>query len=50
MQIDDVSKDFLHVPNNYAQWILFFSNILFPIKCAPFLLKIGEDVNIDNYF
>jgi hypothetical protein len=28
--------------------ILFFSKIIFPTKCAPFLLKIEEDLNIDN--
>jgi hypothetical protein len=28
---------------------LFFPNILFPSKCTPFLLKIGEDIPIDIY-
>jgi hypothetical protein len=31
------------------EWIIlvFFSNVLFYAKCAQFLLKIGEDFNID---
>ncbi len=29
MQIDDVSKVLLHVPNYYAQWILFFQTSFF---------------------
>jgi hypothetical protein len=27
---------------------LFFSNVIFSTKCAPFLLKIGKDFNIDD--
>jgi len=27
---------------------LFFSNVFSYTKCAPFLLKIGEDFNIDD--
>jgi hypothetical protein len=27
---------------------IFFSNVFFSIKCAPFLLKIEEDFNIDD--
>jgi hypothetical protein len=26
-----------------------FSNVFFLIKCAPFLFKIEEDFNIDDY-
>jgi len=41
MQIDDFSKVFLHVQNDDGQ--CYFSQIyIFVIKCAPFLLKIGE--------
>jgi len=47
MQIDDFSKVFLHVQNNHGQ--CFFSQTsFFVIKCASFLLKIGEDINIDG--
>jgi len=41
MQIDDFSKVFLHVQNNDGQ-SYFFQIYIFVIKCAPFLLKIGE--------
>jgi hypothetical protein len=27
----------------------FFQMFFFPTKCAPFLLKIGEDFNINDY-
>jgi hypothetical protein len=27
---------------------LFFTNVLFSTKCAPFLLNIGEDFNLDD--
>jgi len=30
--------------------INFFSNVFFLIKCAQFLLNIGEDFNIDDSF
>jgi hypothetical protein len=31
------------------EWIVFFfSNVLFFTKCAPFILKIEEDFNIDD--
>jgi hypothetical protein len=29
MQIDDVSRAFLHVQNNYGQWFSFFKHIFF---------------------
>jgi hypothetical protein len=47
MQIDNVSKVFLHVQNSHGQYI-FFQTFFFVIKCAPFPLKIGEDINIDG--
>ncbi len=30
-------------------YFCFFKCHFFFIKCAPFLLKIGEDLNIDDY-
>jgi hypothetical protein len=48
MQIDDVSKAFLHVQNNYCNGFLFQMFFLF-IKCAPYILKIEKDLNIDDY-
>jgi hypothetical protein len=47
MQIDDFSKKKLHVQNNHGQWY-FSQTSFFVIKCASFLLKIGEDINIDG--
>jgi hypothetical protein len=41
---------FLHVQSTQTLKVdnfCFFSNVFFCAKCAPFLLKIGEDFNID---
>jgi hypothetical protein len=48
MQIDNGSKVFLHVQNNYDNFF-FFQTSFFLIKCAPFFLKIEEDFNIDDF-
>jgi hypothetical protein len=48
MQIDDVSRFLLHVQSNYENGF-FFQTFFFLIKCAPFLFKIEEDLNIDDY-
>jgi hypothetical protein len=48
MQIDDVSRSLLHVQINSENG-LFFQTFFFLIKCAPFLFKIEEDLNIDDY-
>jgi hypothetical protein len=42
---------FLHVETTKTSRMdifVFFSNILFSTKCAPFFLKIEEDFNIDD--
>jgi hypothetical protein len=41
---------FSHVQNTQTSKVdspCFFSNVFFSTKYAPFLLKIGEDFNID---
>jgi len=45
------SKIFLHVQNTQTSKVggFFFQTSFFPTKCSPFLLKIGEDFNIDDY-
>jgi hypothetical protein len=48
MQIDDVSRVILHVQNNCHN-LVFFQKVFFLIKCAPFLFKIGEGINVDDY-
>jgi hypothetical protein len=48
MQIDNDSKVFLHV-QSICDNLIFFSNVFFLIKCAPFFLKIEEGLNIDDY-
>jgi hypothetical protein len=35
-------------PQKWAIFI-FFKHLFFLPKCSPFLLKIGEDFNIDDY-
>jgi hypothetical protein len=45
------SKMFLHVQNTQISRMdnpCFFQMSFFSTKCAPFLLKIEEDFNIDN--
>jgi hypothetical protein len=48
MQIDDVSKIFLYIKKTQKivmdKWV-FFSNVVFVIKCAIFVLKIGRMLN-----
>jgi hypothetical protein len=48
MQIDDVSRIILHVQSNCHN-LFFFQMYFFLIKCAPFFLKIGEGISIDDY-
>jgi hypothetical protein len=48
MQIADVSKALLQVQNNCHNGFIFQMSFFF-IKCAPFLFKIEEDLNIDDY-
>jgi hypothetical protein len=48
MQINDVSKGLVHVQNNYQNDFIF-QMFFFLIKCAPFFLKIENDLNIDDY-
>jgi hypothetical protein len=43
---------FLHVQNTQTLKMdnpYFIETSFFPTKCAPFLLKIGDDFNSDNY-
>jgi len=47
MQIDYVSKVFLHVQSNYGQ--LFLKHAFSFIIYSPFLFKIGKDINIDDF-
>jgi hypothetical protein len=49
MQIDNVSRVLLHVQKNYHNDFFFFQFFFFLITCAPFLFKIEEDLNIDDY-
>jgi hypothetical protein len=47
-----ISKMFLYVQSTQTlkmNKFYFFQMSFFSTKCAPFLLKIGEDFNIDNY-
>ncbi len=47
-----ISKMFLHVQNTQTLKLdnpYFIETSFFPTKCAPFLLKIGDDFNSDNY-
>ncbi len=42
---------FLHVKSfKLQEWtiLIFFKHFFFLTKCAPFLLKIGKDFNIDD--
>jgi hypothetical protein len=41
---------FLHVQSTQTLKVavLFFQTSFFSTKCAPFILKIGEDFNIDD--
>jgi hypothetical protein len=47
MQIDDVSKVLLHLQGSCG-FLFFFSNIFFYTKGAPVLLKIENDIIIDD--
>jgi hypothetical protein len=44
---------FLHVQNTQTSKVdnpfFFFSIVFSSTKCATFLLKIGEDFNVDDY-
>jgi hypothetical protein len=50
-QLDTNKKMFLHVQSTQTSRmdnLYFFQMSFFSTKCAPFLLKIGEDFNIDD--
>jgi hypothetical protein len=51
LKVWDKSKMFLHVQNiqtSKMDNLCFFQMSFFPTKCAPFLLKIGKDLSIDD--